>query len=236
MLAKKLYYCQNPRDIRPGQGLFLQRNIHISMHTRPLYLALILATLSTGAHAGLNKCKGANGHFTFQNAACDPPNARPARMPTLAERNALSKQQRQQDQQKEKYADDRPGANWDPARKPGASLPPMTPPQAPQASAPAAVAAKSAPASAPKAAPGAPVKSEYEQKMAAEKVESDKAKTRASNKAIECSNARQQLAGLSRDGRVVQSVDKKGERNYLADDKRGAAVAEAERSVARACN
>ncbi|CUI03398.1 hypothetical protein BN2497_1573 [Janthinobacterium sp. CG23_2] len=231
-----MYYCQNPRDIRPGQGLSLQKNIHISMHTRPLYLALILATLSSGAHAGLNKCKGANGHFTFQNAACDPPNARPARMPTLAERNAQSKQQRQQDQQKEKYADDRPGANWDPARKPGASLPPMTPPQAPQASAPAAVAAKSAPASAPKAAPGAPVKSEYEQKMAAEKVESDKAKTRASNKAIECSNARQQLAGLSRDGRVIQSVDKKGERNYLADDKRGAAVAEAERSVARACS
>ncbi|HEX8614958.1 MAG TPA: hypothetical protein VF800_27060 [Telluria sp.] len=156
-------------------------------------------------------------------------------MPTLAERNAQTKLERKQEQQREKYADDRPGANWDPARKPGASLPPMTPPQAAQPSAPAAVAAKSAPASPSKGAPGAPVKSEYEQKLAAEKVESEKAKMRASNKSAECTNARQQLS-VVRDGGIVLSVDKKGQRNYLADDKRGAAIAAAERNVARACN
>ncbi|ATQ76767.1 hypothetical protein CR152_21300 [Massilia violaceinigra] len=199
------------------------------MNTRPLYLALILAGLSATAHAGLNKCKGANGHYTFQNAPCDLPGARPQKMPTLAERNAKSKLERQQEQQREKYADDRPGANWDPARKPGASLPPLT--QAAPPSAPA-VAAKSAPV--PKAASGAPAKGDNQQKLAAEKIDAENAKIRASNKAIECTNARQQLSTVRRDGRVVQ-IDKKGERHYLADENRNAAIADAERGVARAC-
>ncbi|NHZ83213.1 hypothetical protein F2P44_28645 [Massilia sp. CCM 8695] len=213
----------------PGPRPTPHKNILISMNTRPLYLALILAGLSATAHAGLNKCKGANGHYTFQNAPCDLPNARPHKMPTLAERNAQSRLERKQEQQKEKYADDRPGANWDPARKPGAPLPPLT--QAAPPSAPV-VAAKSAPV--PKAAPGAPAKSENQQKLAAEKIDAENAKIRASNKAIECTNARQQLTLVRRDGRVVQ-IDKKGERQYLADENRNAAIADAERSVARAC-
>lgn len=89
------------------------------MQTRLLYLALLLAGLSTGAHAGLNKCKGANGHIVVQVAPCPPPpGTATARLPTLAERNALVKQQKQQEKE-QKLANGRADANWDPARKPG---------------------------------------------------------------------------------------------------------------------
>lgn len=123
------------------------------MQPRSLYLALTLASLCGGAHATLYKCKGANGHPVYQNAPCPPPASAYARkMPTLAERNAMTRQQKLDE--KQRYADDRPGANWDPARKPTASMPPQK--RAGVAGAPAA--APAAPA-ASKAAAGAPSKS-----------------------------------------------------------------------------
>ena len=202
----------------------------MSMQTRLSYLGLLLACLSTSAHAGLNKCKGANGHPVYQNAPCPPPaSAYAKKMPTLAERNALLKQQKMED--KQRYADNRPGANWDPARKPTASLPPqvhMPAPVQPSAQ------AQAKPAVTQKAAPGGSSKSDYEQKLAAEKIEADNAKIRASNNAIECNNARQQFA-VARDGRGVHTVDNKGNRNYLSDPQRDAAIVEAERRVSRAC-
>lgn len=202
------------------------------MPARLLYLALVLAGLSTGAHAGLNKCKGANGHYTYQNAPCPAPAGASARnLPTLAERNALVRQQKLEEK-RQRYADDRPGANWDPGRTPGASMPPPPPPV--QAQQPA-VQAQSRPAAVPHAAPGGPSKSEYEQKMAAQKVEAENARVRAWNKSVECNHARQQLAVVRSEGRV-HSVDNKGQRSYLADEQRDAVIADAQRRVNRACN
>jgi hypothetical protein len=202
------------------------------MQSRPLYLALLLASLCTGAHAGLNKCKGTNGHPVFQNAPCPPPaSAYAKKMPTLAERNALVKQQKLEE--KQRYADDRPGANWDPARKPPALLPPsahLAAPAQPGVQAPA----PARPAASPKAVPGASSKSEYEQKLAAEKLEAENAKIRAHNKSVECNHERQQLA-VVKDGRGVHTVDNKGNRNFISDPQRDAAIVEAERRVARAC-
>ncbi|NHZ94147.1 DUF4124 domain-containing protein [Massilia sp. CCM 8734] len=201
------------------------------MQTRSLYLTLILASLCSGAHAGLNKCKGPNGHPVYQNAPCPPPaSAYAKKMPTLAERNALVRQQKLAET-KERYADDRPGANWDPSRKPTASMPPpvhVTAPVQP------GVQAQAKPAATQKAAPGGSSKSEYEQKLAAEKLEADNAKIRAKNKSIDCNNERQQLA-VVRDGRGVHTVDNKGNRNFISDPQRDAAITEAERRVARAC-
>lgn len=200
------------------------------MQPRPFYLALLLASLCTGAHAGLNKCKGANGHPVYQNAPCPlPVSAQARRLPTLAERNALVKQQKLEEKQ-QRYADDRPGANWDPGRKPGATLPPAHV----AAPAPASVQAQAKPAPAAKAAPGAAPKKENEQKLAADKVEADNAKIRAKNKHIECDNERQRLA-VMKEGRPVYTVDNKGNRNFISDPQRDAAIADAEKRIARAC-
>lgn len=230
LLAQKKYYCQNHGHAGRAKASPVHLLNDIDMPIRPFYLALLLASLCTGAHAGLNKCKGPNGHPVYQNAPCPPPaSAYAKKMPTLAERNALVKQQKLEEQQR--YPDERPGANWDPARKPGASLPPSV-----HAAAPAQPAVQAAAKAAPavKAVPGTPSKSEYEQKAAADKVAAENAKIRAHNKSSECNNERQQLA-VVRDGRGVHTVDNKGNRNYISDPQRDAAIAEAERRVARAC-
>ncbi|NHZ44261.1 hypothetical protein [Massilia aquatica] len=200
------------------------------MQPRSLYLALLLASLCTGAHAGLNKCKGANGHPVYQSAPCPPPaSAYAKKMPALAERNAQVKQQKVEE--KQRYADDRPGANWDPSRKPSASLPPQVPTPVPGQ---ASVQAQATPAAPAKSASRGAPPGDYQEKLAAQKLEAENAKIRAGNKAIECNNERQQLA-VARDGRGVHTVNNKGERNFLSDPQRDAAIAEAERRVARAC-
>ncbi|NHZ91185.1 hypothetical protein F2P45_19510 [Massilia sp. CCM 8733] len=195
------------------------------MQPRSLYLALILASLCTGAHAGLNKCKGPNGHPVYQNAPCPPPaSAYAKKMPTLAERNALSRQQKLEEQQR--YPDERPGANWDPGRKPAASLPPYQPAQV--------AAAPAAPAVPGKAAAGAPSKSAAPQKAGQETVRPDAALARAKSRSSQCSHARQQL-GTLQDGVGVHTVDSKGQRTHVTDARRQSLLPEARRRVQEAC-
>ncbi|RSZ60346.1 hypothetical protein HF313_20370 [Massilia atriviolacea] len=204
------------------------------MQTRPLYLALLLASLCTGAHATLNKCKGANGHPVYQNAPCPPPaSAYAKKMPTLAERNALVKQQKLEEKERERYPDGRPGANWDPGRKASAPMPPPAPAPLPAPVQPG-VPAQAKPASAPGAATDAASKKEKERQLASDKVEADNAKIRAKNKAIECDNERKRQA-VMKEGRPAYTTDSKGNRNFISDQQRDAELADAERRIARAC-
>lgn len=213
------------RILRP-----LHLTIPTSMQTRSLSLALILAGLCSSAHAGLNKCKGPNGHPVYQNAPCPPPASAYARkMPTLAERNALVKQQKLEE--KQRYADDRPGANWDPARKPTPSMPRPEPITIAPAAAP-----KAAPgADMAKAMPGAAAKNGAAPKPETPSERPDVALAKAKSRSAECQRARQQL-GILQDGVGLHTVNDKGQRNPVTNARRESLLPEAQRRVYAACN
>jgi hypothetical protein len=171
------------------------------MQARMIYLALILAGLSTGAHAGLNKCKGANGHIILQDAPCPLAAGTPiARMPTLAERNALVTQQKREAKQ-QPYADSRPGSNWEVGRKPGERM------NLGQPDLPAKLIE-----SAPVRSSTAPERSEsriareireQNEKTSRDNVrtEAQNRKTNAQNRITECDNARRRLSAAQEDSR-----------------------------------
>lgn len=159
------------------------------MQTRLSYLGLLLACLSTSAHAELNKCKGANGHIVVQDAPCPSPrSAAPARLPTLAERNALAKQQKQQEKD-QKFADNRPGANWDLARKPGAPLQLGTPTLPSKLT-----GGESAYSDNPSRSPNIDEQNRQTARNNA-RIEAENSRTRAQNRVTECQNSRI-MAGL----------------------------------------
>ena len=73
------------------------------------------------------------------------------------------------------------------------------------------------------------------QKQRDEESKAEQAEIEARNKRMRCSNAREQLS-VVRTQAPVYSVDEEGNRHYIENEDRPAAIARAEQEVAEACN
>ncbi len=192
------------------------------MNTGPLYLALILVSLHTVAHAQIFKCKEANDRYTFQNTPCAADASSPDRKrPTPGERDESFAQRKK---------DNRPGANWE-SRPQIAEESRLNPPQP---AAPTQAKATRSPAVASAGESWQEKDREYQRRRAEEQTKAYNEQVRATNQMHDCNHARQQL-GVLKGGRPVHSYDNKGDRQYVNDENRQAEISAAEQRVAKAC-
>lgn len=192
------------------------------MNPRPLYLALILASVQAAAHAQYVKCKDANGRYTVQNTPCAPdPRAPDRKRPKVGDRD---------DSVNQRNKNDKPDANWEP-RSQTAQESHISPPQA---ASPAQAHAGKPPKAAPAGQSWQDKEQAYQQRRAeeAKKAVSDQGK--ANDRQRECNRARQQLAVLS-EIQPVYSRANNGEKKYVSDENRPAHIATARQRVADAC-
>ena len=193
------------------------------MNTRLLYLALLLVSFHTVAHAQFFKCKDANDRYTIQDTPCAAdPSAQERKRPKPGERDESAAQRQK---------DNAPGANW--GTRPQTAQEARTNPPQPTAAIQANAPKSSAPASTGDS--WQEKDREFQKRRTEEQTKAKNAQASAANQMRDCSNARQQL-GVLKESRPVYSRDNKGEKQYLNDDNRQAALAAAEQRVAKACN
>lgn len=195
------------------------------MRLRPLYLALLLASVHSAAHAvQYVKCKNANGGYTFQSKSCAPdPGLPEAKRPVVGQKADPAGQRK---------GENRLDGNWAPGRQVtetsrSASLP------APAPMPVAATSAKPRAMSPDKQAAHVPER-DYLQRQADEEIRAQNERAMAHNKRIDCDRARQQVR-VVRDGRAPHRLDNKGNQHFIADDKLPAEIAAAEQRAAQAC-
>jgi len=193
------------------------------MKVQTLFLGLIFVTFHGAAHAQLFKCKGASGRYSIQNSPCPQDAKLPdVKRPVVGEKDPNFAQQGK---------DKRPDANWQP-RVPFPTAPQPAPMQAePQ---PQVNASRQAAAS-PQAESWKVREQESRKRQADEQDLAAKEQAKARIRQQECNDARQQLS-VHKEERPILSRDNKGDKHYVGDDKRPAALAAATQRVANACN
>ena len=197
----------------------------VSMNARSLCAALILASLHAIAHAQLFKCKGANGHYSFQDTPC-----------AVQGRSQDRKQPRPGDRDEsfaQKTNGNSSGANWEPRQQtfPEDHL------SSPAQTARTHTHATGSPTAASSRKSLQEKEQEYQQRRVERQEQETKAyndKAKAFNQMQRCNYARQQL-GVVEGGHPVYSVDNNGNRHYVDDENRQAKITAAEQRVADAC-
>jgi hypothetical protein len=192
------------------------------MNTRPLYLALILVGLHTGAHAQFFKCKGANDRYTYQDTPCAADASSPDRKrPKSGERDESVTQRKK---------DNRPDANWEP-RVHAAADNQLNASQS-AASAQNDAASSSTGSSAQES--WQEKDRDYQRRRAEAHAKADNDQAKAHSQIQRCNYARQQL-GVLKEPIPVFRRDNNGERQFINDENRQAEITAAEQRVAEAC-
>jgi hypothetical protein len=194
----------------------------IRMNARNLYLLLVLAGCHAIANAQLFKCKSAEGRTLFQEVPCaaGTTDMNPRPKPPAPEPSAAVPKR-----------DNKAGANWDLGPRPAVQsyANPVAPPRQPT------------PVTPPQAAQEqlkrkqADLDRQQAEQGNAEQRKAEEEKAIAFNRMQRCNHARQQL-GVVKTERPVYSIDNKGERQYVSDEKRQATIDAAQRRVTEECN
>jgi hypothetical protein len=180
----------------------------------------LVAGLPLAAVAQVYKCPQPGGSTSYQGTPCATSGKAPAR-PTAAELNA----QKPPVETKPFYD---PYAS-NPGSRPHPVIPVTQAPQAPRAP------AEKAPAARPSLAEQ---QARYDRERVLEeneRIRKENARTEASNQAIRCSSARQNLSVLGEQVRVYR-LDNNGNRVYVSDASRAGEVAAAQQRVAAECH
>jgi hypothetical protein len=196
------------------------------MKIQSLCCAVLGLALHAAVHAQPYKCKEQNGGTSFQDTPCASSASAPARkLPAPGEKNESFSTHKK---------DDGPGGNW--------STTPRSAQDARVSPGPSPVRTGSYVGNATPAAAATQSWQDKErdfQKRKAQaqvqQAQADADRDKAFNRSQRCNYERQQL-GVLKEARPVYSRDNKGERQYMADENRPAAVDAAQRKVDAACN
>ncbi len=190
----------------------------IAMHIRTFYLITILASFNAIACAQVFKCKTATGGSVFQGTPCeDDADARGKKQSAAVNRSAVPIK---------KY--DGPGANWD-VNRPATVVDRSN--YAPLQVSPAPVIVANPPPSGSVQTARPNDISRRQDPRQAQAVSDMMASTKQQN----CDREMQQL-DVVKNGRIIYSNDKEGDRHYVEDADRLAKITGAQRRVANACN
>ncbi|MES2581251.1 MAG: hypothetical protein V4627_00920 [Pseudomonadota bacterium] len=188
------------------------------MHIRSFYLVAVLASFHVVAGAQVFKCKTAAGGFVFQGTPCED------------EGDSLGKKRTAQGNRGavpvRKY--DGPGANWDVNRP--VTVVDRSAYAPPQQNPPPVIATQAPPSHS--ARPTRPHESLKQQDPRQAQAVSE---MMALNKQQRCNSEMQQL-DVVKNGRIIYTNDKQGNRLYVEDADRQSRIAAAQRKVASACN
>lgn len=190
----------------------------IAMHVRSFYLVAILASFHAIACAQVFKCKTATRGPVFQGTPCqDDGDAQGKKQSAAVNRSAVPIRRV-----------DGPGANWDVYR----SVAPVDRSgYAPLQVNPAPVVVANPPPSNSAQTSRPNDVSRHQDPRQAQAVSDMIAATKQQN----CDREMQQL-DVVKNGRIIYSNDKQGDRRYIEDADRPAKIAAAQRRVADACN
>lgn len=187
--------------------------------------ALLLAALPLLAQAQVYKCPQANGTTGYQSVPCAT-GAKPSNHPTAAELNAARAAR--------PAAETRPFS--DPYATPVDARPhPAMPPLQSSFKAPPAPPAPPAPVATPGSQLTADVQARNKADNQRQAAEEAHRKDASLARQVNCNASRHNL-GVLKEQRPVFSYDNKGNKQYVEDKDRAAALAKAEADVASNCN